>query len=178
MVSKTQDRFLWYFGLYDDRAQAARVADRAALVTLGAHTALNLPEEISADERRALSAIQDVAAYAEECRRTAPCAQPPKECEYIGVSRSLQKYMATVKIRGRKYYLGTFDDSEHAAAAWDEAAVLADIYVPKLRGGARKLNFPADCKVRSLNMPDPTWAHGDAPVSNCISCMSADVTML
>jgi hypothetical protein len=64
----------WYFGLCSDRAHAAQVADRAALVVFGEHTPLNLPSLLTAKERRVLSAVEDIDAYAEKCSRTAPCA--------------------------------------------------------------------------------------------------------
>jgi hypothetical protein len=139
----------WHFGTYNDRAQAARVADRAALIVLGEHTPLNLPGLITAEERRVLSALEDVAAYAEECRRTAPRAQPPKSCEYVGVSLRSDgaKFVAHVKVRGATLYLGSFAASEDAACAYDHAAVLANIYAPKKRRGARELNFPSKCQV-------------------------------
>jgi hypothetical protein len=139
----------WHFGTYSDRAQAARVADRAALVMLGEHTPLNLPGLITAKERRALSEVEDVAAFAEECRTTAPRAQPPKSCEYIGVpSRSdRRKFEAVLRVCGTTLYLGSFAASEDAACAYDKAAVLADIYAPKKHRGARELNFPSKCQV-------------------------------
>jgi hypothetical protein len=139
----------WHFGTYNDRAQAARVADRAALVLHGVHTPLNLPGLITAEERRVLSDVEDVAAFAEECRTTAPCARPPKSCEYIGVTwRSHRaKFEASLGVCGAKLYLGSFAASEDAACAYDKAAVLADIYAPRKRGGARELNFPSKCQV-------------------------------
>jgi AP2 domain len=140
---------IWYFGTYNDRAQTARVADRAALVMFGEHTPLNLPGLITAEERRVLSAVEDVAAFAEECRTTAPCAQPPKSCEYIGVfwRSDRHKFVAQLVVCGAKLYLGSFDVSEDAACAYDKAAVLADIYAPSKRGGARELKFPSKCQV-------------------------------
>jgi AP2 domain len=139
----------WHFGTYNDRAQAARVADRAALVLLGEHTPLNLPGLITAKERRALSEVEDVAAFAEECRTTAPCAQPPKSCEYIGVHlrSDHRKFEAALRVCGTALYLGSFAASEDAACAYDKAAVLADMYAPKKRGGAREFNFPSKCQV-------------------------------
>jgi hypothetical protein len=126
----SDDRKTWYFGAYDERAEAARVADRAALVLHGEHAALNLPHQITADERRALIAIQDVAAYAAECISSAPCSQP-KSSEFVGVTvKPSGAIKAQIRVCGRVRYLGIFDSSEDAAAAWDEAAVLADIYGP------------------------------------------------
>jgi hypothetical protein len=55
--------------------------------------------------------------------------------------------MAQIYVCGRTCHLGTFAASEDAARACDEAAVLADVYAPKKIGGARKLNFPSECKV-------------------------------
>jgi hypothetical protein len=148
----------WHFGTYNVRAHAARAADRAALVVFGEHTPLNLPGLLTAEERRVLSAVVDVDAYAEECRKAAPCAQPPKCCEYIGVylPPGRAKFLAGVWVCDRNCHLGSFAASEDAARAYDEAAVLADVYAPKRQGGARELNFPSECKVRSsLHW----WAH-------------------
>jgi hypothetical protein len=150
VVGRTQS-LLWYFGAYIDRAQAAQIAHRAALVVHGEYAALNLPDQITADERRALSAIKDVAAYAEMCRKCAPCAQR-RFCEHIGVTPSPTpgKVCAHITVCRGKCHLGSFDGIEDAAAAYDEAAILADIYAPKLTGGARQLNFPAESKVGSV----------------------------
>jgi hypothetical protein len=140
-------------GTYNDRAKAARVADRAALVVFGENTALNLPDQITMDERRALSAIQDVAAYAKECRkhRAATSAQLSEPDEYVGFTLTPDReFKAKIKINGKNCLLGNFDRFEDAAIAWDEAAVVADLYVPKKRGGVRELNFPAKGEVRFL----------------------------
>jgi hypothetical protein len=163
---------LMYFGTYIDRAQAARVADRAALAVHREHAALNLPDQVTAEERRALSAIRDVAVYAEACRSTTPCAKPPKSCHYVGVHVIPSgKFRAKIRVNGITCNLGNFDASEDAAAAWDEAAVVADIYAPKLLGGARELNFPAACQVRSLMITKVELCGSravDALISSCI----------
>jgi hypothetical protein len=139
------------FGTYNDRAQAACVADQAALVVFGEHTPQNLPGLITAEERLVLSAVEDVASYAEDCRRLAPRAQPPKSSEYIGVNLRYDgaKFVANFCVCGATLYVGSFVASEDAACAYtyDKAAVLADICAPKKQRGARELNFPSKGKV-------------------------------
>jgi hypothetical protein len=122
-VRASTNKKSWHFGVYNERAHAARAADRAALVVFGEHTPLNLPGLLTAEERRVLSAVVDVDTYAEECRRAAPRAQPPKCCEYIGVCLppGHSKFQAGVRVCERTCYLGSFADSEDAARAYDVA---------------------------------------------------------
>jgi hypothetical protein len=59
------------FGWYNSRAEAARVADRAAIVMYGDLAVLNMPGDISDQEKAELQSISDVTAYACKCRELA-----------------------------------------------------------------------------------------------------------
>jgi hypothetical protein len=56
------------FGRYNSRAEAARAADRAAIVVHGDLAELNMPGDISDQEKAELQSISDVTAYALKCR--------------------------------------------------------------------------------------------------------------
>lgn len=56
-------------------------------------------------------------------------------CEYKGVSKQHQKWIARIKVDGRDTYLGSFSDPIEAARAYDNAAL-------ELFGVFAYLNFP------------------------------------
>jgi hypothetical protein len=56
-----------YFGSYRSRAEAARVADRAAIVVHKECAVLNMPEAMTSHERAELLAIDDAVMYAHQC---------------------------------------------------------------------------------------------------------------
>jgi hypothetical protein len=59
------------FGTYDSRADAARSADRASIVLYGDRAALNMPRDITDQEKAELQAVSDVTAYAYRSRALA-----------------------------------------------------------------------------------------------------------
>jgi hypothetical protein len=98
---------------------------------------------LTAEDRRVLSAVKNMDAYAEECSGTAPCAQPPKSWEYIGVTLQSDcvKFQGMILVLRPLLPSGCIHCSQDAARTPDQAAVLADMYAPRKRGGA------CECRV-------------------------------
>jgi hypothetical protein len=91
---------LHYVGCFDDEEEAARAYDRAARAHTGEKAQLNFPAAGESGSRKSSS--------------------------YRGVSwnKSGNKWRAQIKYDGKRHALGSFDDEEEAAKAYDRAARL------------------------------------------------------
>ncbi|MBP7051350.1 MAG: hypothetical protein KBE65_10080 [Phycisphaerae bacterium] len=59
----------------------------------------------------------------------------PKSSQYLGVTRSGDRWKAKITHQGHEHFLGYFDDEVEAARVWDAKA-------KELRGEFTYLNFP------------------------------------
>jgi hypothetical protein len=102
-------------GYFDDEEEAARAYDRAARAHRGDKATLNFPAE---GEKG---------------------VDNGKRATYRGVSwnKSNSKWRAKIRHTGKTHYLGTFDDEQEAARAYDRAA-------RGHHGDKTTLNFPAE----------------------------------
>jgi hypothetical protein len=104
-------------GSFDDEEEAARAYDRAARAHRGDKATLNFPAEGEQGVNNG------------------------KRSKYRGVSwhKSNSKWLAYIKHTGKSQYLGSFDDEEEAARAYDTAARTH-------HGDKAILNFPVEGK--------------------------------
>ncbi|MEN6576325.1 MAG: HNH endonuclease [Phycisphaerales bacterium] len=69
--------------------------------------------------------------------RSGPRRGKPKSSQFIGVTRSGDRWKVKITHQGQAYFLGYFDDEVEAAKAWDAKA-------KELRGEFTYLNFPEE----------------------------------
>ncbi|HSW01796.1 MAG TPA: hypothetical protein VLI39_16625 [Sedimentisphaerales bacterium] len=70
-------------------------------------------------------------------RQHQACRGPLEDRRFVGVYRFNNRWQASIRYHGRRYYLGTFDDEIEAAKARDRKAY-------ELAGEMAYLNFPED----------------------------------
>jgi hypothetical protein len=102
-----------HLGYFEEEEKAARAYDRAARTQHGEKAQLNFPAEGESGSR--------------------------KSSKYRGVSweKSYNKWTAGIRYDGKLHHLGSFEDEEEAARAYDNT-------VRVHKGGSAQLNFPAN----------------------------------
>ena len=127
-----------YLGFYPTEEEAARAYDRKSRELRGKHALCNMPNE---GERKVGEGANG------KRKRKKKVKQEPgangagggvPTSAFLGVSwcRKTNKWKAQIRILGKMTSLGTFDDEEKAAEAYDRKVV-------EVRGAKAKTNFPA-----------------------------------
>jgi hypothetical protein len=105
-----------HLGYFEDEDEAARAYDQAARAQHGEKAQLNFPAEGESGSR--------------------------KSSKYRGISwdKMNNKWRAQIMHDGKKHYLGSFDDEEEAAKAYDRAAKVH-------KGEVVQVNFPTKQRI-------------------------------
>jgi hypothetical protein len=131
-----------YLGCFEDEEEAARAYDKAVRTHQGEKALLNFPTK------------KQQAAEEAKQQRWIKCEEAPSKYRGVSWQKSKNKWRAEIRYDGKDHYLGSFEDEEEAARAYDKAARAH-------RGEKAQLNFPAEGESgsrRSSKHPGAGWA--------------------
>jgi 5-hydroxyisourate hydrolase-like protein (transthyretin family) len=147
----TIDNKKTHLGIFDMEDEAARAYDRVSIwcrthgKTKKGGYKLNFDSSNYADEEAALQGVDTMEAMVTEIREVAARADGAAASEmsrFRGVilEKKSGRWRSKITIDNKKSYLGTFDEEDEAARAYDRVSVWCKIHGKRKQGGY-KLNF-------------------------------------
>jgi len=147
----TIDNKKTYLGIFDEEEEAARAVDRMSIwckihdKTKKGGYELNFDSSNYADEEAALTAIDTMEAMVKKIREDAAragCATASASSTFRGVSleKKSGRWVSQIRIDNKNTRLGTFDEEEEAARAYDRVCIWCKIH-GTIKTGSFKLNF-------------------------------------
>jgi hypothetical protein len=114
-----------HLGSFEDEEQAARAYDKAARAQLGEMAQLNFPTK------------KEQAAEEAKQQRWMKCGETGSKYRGVSWFKKNNKWVAMIRYDGKIHFLGSFEDEEQAARAYDRAARAQ-------HGENAQLNFPVE----------------------------------